>query len=140
MFKYITIAPGGPVTVHEQDHPLTLAEMQAVVGGFIEAFWVVGSDDHKTIDCYCNEEGKLTGLDVNVYWPAGQDLIRGAVLIVGGDPHNGDNRSLTDGEIARVKLVDTGVRERGVEITVLAPGQAPPEARKLYALMIDDPA
>lgn len=76
--KAIYKAPGRPP--EPRDIPNTLAELQAMVGGYIET--VTFATDAVVI---CNEEGRLLGLPQNCRF-LGVDFV-GPILIVG---MNGD--------------------------------------------------
>jgi hypothetical protein len=78
--------------------------MQEVVGGWIEA---VDVQDNMTL--WCNEEGKLMGLDPNyvavsktsaheVLMPG--DIIAGDVIITGGTGSDGETLGLTTEQVA----------------------------------------
>jgi hypothetical protein len=96
MFRYILI-DDGMLAVKAQARPLTLAQMQAAVGGLIELFQTTGS-----VDFYCDEEGRLKDPlpNPNVFW--GDHVIFGPVLVTGHNG-NGELRSLTDRDIATVQ-------------------------------------
>jgi hypothetical protein len=71
--KMLIYRPGDPPerTVTEYTAPIPLADLQAAVGGFIEAvpYWDRFEVDGEVVRAviWCNEEGKLTGLPRNVY-------------------------------------------------------------------------
>lgn len=60
----------GPKEVHELDAPAKLELLQGAVGGHIEAVpgWNTVEHDGLTRECvaFCNEEGKLMSLPLNV--------------------------------------------------------------------------
>lgn len=71
--------------------PDVLSSYQAIVGGYIEGFYTAKNG----ISFFCNEEGKLRGLEGNI--GCNGDLIRGTVFAV---------RSDADGEFASVTVED----------------------------------
>lgn len=87
----------------------TLKTMQDAVGGYIELFLQVPSKSRPgvTIDFYCNEEGRLVGLEPNVLVDAGDghlfDIV-GPVLITAGSEETGETLGLTDEEVAGITL------------------------------------
>jgi hypothetical protein len=98
-FRY-AIIEHGQLKIIDQDHRLTLEEMQKIVGGYIELFMI---DDENRIDYYCDEEGKLKSDSYpNVKW--GEDIIMNAVLICSNNG-NGELASLTDEQIVTIMYV-----------------------------------
>lgn len=72
-----------------------LEELQARVGGWIEAAPVFNS----RLSMYCNEEGKIDGLPLNLRAsmlldPNARDVIAGDVVVVGAPDADGYNTSL----------------------------------------------
>ena len=94
---WLSVNTEGEVTTH--DTKGSLAEYQAVVGGYIEP---VDTDDY-TI--FINEEGLLLGLEPN--WPishlAGQFLV-GDVAVVGKPDRFGNTSKLTKLALAEFGL------------------------------------
>lgn len=76
----------------------TLSEKQKLVGGYIEYTYL---EDNYDVALICNEEGKLDGLPWNRY--IGHDIIAGTFIVV-GDDDSGEDRSLTDEQVERMKL------------------------------------
>jgi hypothetical protein len=74
-----------------------LADMQAIVGGYIQ--YVPGDSLGLPdgVDMYVNEEGKNIGLTPNLRLWHGADQAWGTVYFVGADS-DGENRSLTEEE------------------------------------------
>lgn len=102
-YRHAVIGLDGKLTVHEQDHALTLEEMQGAVGGYIELFMEDGQ-----LGFYCDEEGKLNGAPANVLW--GGDVIVGPVLIV---RHQGEDvDSLTERDMERLGALYNPVTRR----------------------------
>lgn len=63
---------------YEAEIENTLEEFQRIVGGYIETFPCPGVPEAMII---CNEEGKILGLDPNLF--AMSDVIAGTVIVVG---------------------------------------------------------
>lgn len=76
-----------------------LKEKQDLVGGLIEYTRIENEDNALLI---CNEEGKLLDLEPNRV--LGRDIIVGTFFIVGDDPDIGEDRSLTNNQIERLKI------------------------------------
>ena len=77
--------------------PNELAEMQAIVGGYIEVAPVA-----EGVAIVCNEEGKLNGAKLNrPIYHNGQmvDIIAGTFFIAGEDLSIGEFVSLTDDQV-----------------------------------------
>lgn len=75
---------------------LELEDMQKIVGGLIEPIYI----DEETI-CWCNEEGKLFGLDVNIVLETeafGEiaDTVHGDIFFTSADE---DDESLNDRQV-----------------------------------------
>ena len=93
--KVLVLPTGKPAEVREIASGLEA--MQAVVGGYIEA---VAINEHVTL--WCNEEGKLTGLPLNLRAPSDpmfpHDIIAGDCFLtrIGS---NGETKSLTEKDI-----------------------------------------
>lgn len=75
----------------------TLEEKQKIVEGYIEYAYML---DDPNVALICNEEGKMEGLSLNR--DIGHDIIAGTFIIV-GDNDTGEDRSLTDEQIAKYK-------------------------------------
>lgn len=85
----------------------TLRATQRAVGGYIEmAFCLPSHDEGYTVDVYCNEEGRLRGLPLNILNPRTGDVIVGDVIAVRGDP-DGNTVDLTDLEVRAMLRVLT---------------------------------
>jgi hypothetical protein len=69
-----------------------LESMQRLVGGYVECV----NFDGKILDMWCNEEGKLMGLDYNFNWNG--DPIVGTVFFCTADSE-GDSISITKEQI-----------------------------------------
>jgi hypothetical protein len=81
----------------------TLEAMQAIVGGYIQAIFVNMCKDYVLV---CNEEGRLKGLEPNIY--IGLDVIVGTCFFCnnGGE----DFASLDDSDIEALKeLLSAGL-------------------------------
>jgi len=104
--KVLVFAPGEKPVVQEIDKGLEA--MQAVVGGYIECVGLAPG-----IDLYCNEEGKLIGLPLNLRKKnpmaiAGGlpgDIIAGTFFVTRTNDE-GESESLTDADIKKyTKLI-----------------------------------
>lgn len=84
--------------VKEIEH--TLENMQNIVGGLIEC---VQFPNVKGVDIYVNEEGKLDGLLGNFWLPEYEDCVVGTCFMVGYNPRNGENISITEKQIEQCK-------------------------------------
>lgn len=86
-----------PTSTIDQDAPPTLEQLQALVGGYIEQVIGFNTFEGKPCIAYCNEEGKLLHMDLNMtaceLWAkaagrAGRhvgDLLVGNVIVLTGD-------------------------------------------------------
>lgn len=92
----------------EAETPLTLEYMQSIVGGYIEIAERFGVGKMTPLEVYCNEEGKLMGLPLNVFRLDGEPLV-GTLLIVTDNPSTGDTIPLTLEEAQRVQLLGVGL-------------------------------
>ena len=93
--KMIVIHPSGKVDVTEYRSEPPLKDLKEAVGGHIES--VPGWTSTGDVPCWviCNEEGKMEGLEVNLYaqfmWLkaapeyAPHDMLCGPVAILSGD-------------------------------------------------------
>jgi hypothetical protein len=71
----------------------SLESFQKIVGGYIEYYRLFES--RPLLGIYINEEGKLLGLEPNLY--TGGDFIVGTVVAISTDPY-GNTRGLDDDE------------------------------------------
>lgn len=78
-----------------------LPSMQSIVGGYIEMVRLLNLTDSRTIDLFCNEEGKLDGLLPNM--PFGNDIICGDFFVCAGDENTGESVGLTDFEVEHIR-------------------------------------
>lgn len=103
MRNVLKIDVAGNFTILDLDAPEgSLKVLQSAVGGWIEA---VDLSDEVTL--WCNEEGKITGLESN---PIGTrltagllqpgDYIAGDIALTGGVDDEGDTLGLTDEQVA----------------------------------------
>lgn len=76
-----------------------LENLQGIVGGYIE--WVGGVFQYP-IGLYCNEEGKLEGLEPNIPLPG--DTLVGPLVVVSTDEW-GNNLGLTEAQAERVSTI-----------------------------------
>ena len=90
--RVVIVEPGNPPAVSFIED--SLEAMQKAVGGYIELFETTESG----IDLFCNEEGKLSNMEMNRFFPEFQDIVCGPILAIG---HNeeGDSVSLTDEQV-----------------------------------------
>lgn len=96
-----------------------LRELQTLVGGNIEAFYPF---EDKPFVCFCNDEGKLNGMEPNWAWIsersfAVNDVIAGPIVVC-GDTADGTERSLTKSEIEFV--VDFFSRNRCIDDIIIS--------------------
>lgn len=105
---YITIDETGELHVHDWTHKLTLKEMQDAVSGGLPGHHLIELFDRTdgTIDCYCNEEGRLNGMRRGVYWPEGLCFIHGPVLVT-GHTEDGEVAPLTAEQVKQVRVCRT---------------------------------
>lgn len=98
--KVLVVEPGIKPYVKEIDG--SLKSMQDIVGGLIEC---VGIADG--IDIFCNEEGKINGLEPNrdLFMFDIPDIIFGTFFVCGVDDEEGDSISLTDEQIQQYTQV-----------------------------------
>lgn len=93
--KTITIAVKEPGKVwHITEVEDALPTYQNIVGGYIEGFRSIGP-----ITMFCNEEGKLQGLEPNIYVPQLNDVICGTIFAAKTDDE-GEFVSLTEEDIS----------------------------------------
>lgn len=75
-------------------------EMQKLVGGYMQLVPYYPEPVSKEVACFCNEEGKLEGLEPNYSIPG--DIIVGDVFFSRTDAE-GDQVSLTDKDIQDIE-------------------------------------
>ena len=99
--RILVVDPGR--VPYEKDIPPTLATMQAVVGGTIQAVYPFP----EAVALICNDEGKLLGLPLNralrddngsIY-----DVVAGTFFLCGAPADAEDFASLTDEEIQKFR-------------------------------------
>ncbi len=95
MMRVLTMQPGADLHQEEWEDA-SLARIQKAVGGWIEAA-VEGPD----WICYCNEDGRLKGMEANFRRSDGH-IIVGPVVFVGVDDE-GDDVGLTVEQITLLK-------------------------------------
>lgn len=81
----------------EQKIAGSLATMQAIVGGLIQAVYPF----EEPIALVCNDEGKLLGLPMNRYIPELRDVIAGTFFLCGAPPEGENFASLTEEQLQR---------------------------------------
>ena len=95
--KVVICEPGKQARVAEIDN--TLEAMQEIVGGYIEAVY---PEYNSSVALICNEEGKISGLELNrsLTDDDGEiiDIIAGTFLVVGADTNSYEFGSLTSAE------------------------------------------
>lgn len=91
MIKVLVKEPGKLAALREIENSLKSA--QSIVGGYIE---IVAVYHDPRIIMFCDEEGKLKGLEVNL--SHGKDLIVGPVFFARSDDE-GDTAGLEDGDL-----------------------------------------
>ena len=78
----------------------TLEAKQEIVGGLIEC---VEMPDMRNVDLFVNEEGKLDNLKGNFWLPEYEDCVVGTCFMVGYNPEECDNVSITDEQVEQCK-------------------------------------
>jgi hypothetical protein len=122
--KALVIPSEGPlfeVELTPDDDGSSLAQLQALVGGYIQALPIpefVPGSDHAT--AYVNEEGKFDpdcppNMRATDFFVPGiglfaGDYIAGACVLLGFDPEVGENRDVPQPVIDRARLIE---REAG---------------------------
>lgn len=106
--KFLVITERGAV-VKEVPADDSLEAMQKAVGGYIELFLRMESGHRPgvQIDFYCNEEGRLNGLPLNVIVNAGRGYlfdIMGPLLIAACNP-DGESIGMSKEELADLKVI-----------------------------------
>lgn len=108
----LVIRTDGTVGVTALDTTHELSAMQEAVGGYIQLVPVAD----ESLSCFCNEEGKITGLEYNPLatlfvgdYLAPGDWIAGDLLIMGKVDSRGETLGLTErqfeGVIARLTML-----------------------------------
>jgi len=107
MFKVVIKYPGKPAEIkdYETHDKFNLNEIQRIVDGLFEV--VTLNHDGKYITVYCNEEGKLMGLEPNVCLMYGEkiaDVVCGPVIAVSNEVGDeGETLPLSDEEAEAAK-------------------------------------
>ncbi len=94
-FRVSILSAHGTVLTEKQDYAPTLEQMQGAVGGFIELVPQFNKFEGQSCIAFCNENGKLEGLEFNAYatqvwWNQApqfieQDVLVGDVIVISGD-------------------------------------------------------
>lgn len=92
MTKALIVKPDGSKEYVDQE--MTYEFLKETVGGWIEFVFVT-----EGVHLYCNEEGKLLGLPVNIEATRlagrlGVDLLCGTVIFLGDRPDDGEEHDL----------------------------------------------
>lgn len=103
----VLVHPDGVVEVKR--FAMTLESIQQAVGGLIEGI----SDPDPSWFAYCDEEGKLKDLDVNIKATAlarqlgwrSRDIISGPVLFVGPPDERGNDTDAPESLIRRIEEI-----------------------------------
>lgn len=113
---YLTITPvdGGKPVLEEFDGIPDLARMQEIVGGLIEPIDLVsvgeiGQPGSRVVTAYCNEEGKILELPPTVAYVPMSDVLVGPLVVVAVNMEDGETASLTEEEVAAIKLGPMGL-------------------------------
>jgi hypothetical protein len=119
MSKAFLIPVTGPcreVVIDDGDDGDSLGQLQALVGGYIEPIGVpdfIPGAEYGT--AYINEEGKIFGLEPNMratdFMVPGiglspRDYIVGNMVLLGYNPHTGENADVPEGMVKRAKLIE----------------------------------
>lgn len=67
-----------------------LKSFQDIVGGYIEGCFVTERLQKNGIGCYGNDEGKLIGMDPNIWSEGKQDLLVGPLVFFADDGEGGE--------------------------------------------------
>lgn len=94
MNKAIVLHPGGVVESIGFDSATELSQLQAAVGGYVQA---VNLNRNTTL--WCNEDGRMLNLPTNAaatqLWqklrPDTADTVRGSVVVTGGTDGSGES-------------------------------------------------
>jgi hypothetical protein len=100
--EYAVIVRDGTLELVKVEQPITLEYIQGVVGGYIEIAY-----QRRNLQVYCNEEGKLMGLPLNVMRLDGEPLV-GPLIVLAGDDE-GNTLPLTQEEAQSVVLLGVGM-------------------------------
>lgn len=79
MIKAVVKEPGKAPEVREIEN--SLYGYQKLVEGYIESVPMPGKEDE--MDLVMNDEGKMVGLDANIYVPEYRDMFVGTLVVVG---------------------------------------------------------
>ncbi len=95
-WQIIILSTHGTVLEENREHSPELSEMQGAVGGYIEAVPSFIRYENKPCVAFCNENGKLEGLDVNLHatqlwWSQApqfkeHDILVGDIVVIVADP------------------------------------------------------
>ena len=92
----------------------TLEAKQEIVGGLIEC---VEMPDMRNVDLFVNEEGKLDNLKGNFWLPEYEDCVVGTCFMVGYNPEECDNVSITDEQVEQCKkYIENYVIPKGMDL------------------------
>lgn len=92
----------------------TLETKQEIVGGLIEC---VEMPDMRNVDLFVNEEGKLDNLKGNFWLPEYEDCVVGTCFMVGYNPEECDNVSITDEQVEQCKkYIENYVIPKGMDL------------------------
>lgn len=90
--KTTIIKTNGDIVVTQHDKPIPLDFLTNAVGGYIETVPYFNQYEGEACVVFCNEEGKLKGLPINVeankLWHAQvkiSDVLVGDIIIISGD-------------------------------------------------------
>jgi hypothetical protein len=97
----VAISPAGSVELIDLSSG-SLEKLQTAVGG-----WVQAIELSNELTLWCNEEGKMNGLEFNPFaqhlwcqaFGAGTDYIVGTVVLTGGTDDEGDTIGITEEQI-----------------------------------------
>lgn len=99
MIKILVVPVDGAPEVQEHE-TLPLKKMQELVGGgYIQMVPYLGGN----VSLVCDEEGKFNGAKPNRPLWGGDDYAYGPIFFV-GDDEEGESASLTDEQIAKLKV------------------------------------
>lgn len=92
----------------------TLEAKQEIIGGLIEC---VEMPDMRNVDLFVNEEGKLDNLKGNFWLPEYEDCVVGTCFMVGYNPEECDNVSITDEQVEQCKkYIENYVIPKGMDL------------------------
>lgn len=99
--RVLIVEPG--CAPYEKEIASSLAQMQAIVGGTIQAIYPFA----EPVDLICNDEAKLLGMPLNraLYDGEGRiyDVVAGTFFLCGVSPDSSEFASLEDAQIQRFK-------------------------------------